>query len=533
MKLLKGIVLGSILLSASHVSTSHAHAGEDTSAEINSLKAKLKELEQRVGTQGRKEAETRAKLAAIKPVPYTKVPAAFAACPDDKFCYRGITLTPGGWIDLTDIYRTRSLASDSGSVFAAIPFANNRGHNVQENRFTARQSRFSLLAEGNVDAQTRLAGYGEIDFESAGSTSNPVATNSFTPRMRQASLEIDRKDLGLHVLAGQTWSLNSPSKKGIDPRGIDAPGVIDFESVPGLFAARQPGIRIWKDFGPEFAIAISAENAQTSFFGGSGDFTGATPFVGTPVSGPKGVVNTNLLFSQNGPGGSFFNPLTNVSLNRIPDVTVKAAWDPMIGSNKLHIEAWGMYREFFDRFDFANHTVSGLAYGTHVNLEIVPKVLDLQFSASNGAQGRFSQTPLPDATFRQDGSIQVLPIFGLQGGLVWHTTPMLDIYSYAGLEKTKATFSFGSDGVTPFGYGNPLYDNTGCNTEGSTKCNGNTSEVRQFTAGFFHTLHQGPYGAVKVGTQYSYTQRFAFAGVGGAPRADDHIVMTQLRYLPF
>jgi len=36
---------------------------------------------------------------------------------------------------------------------------------------------------------------------------------------------------------------------------------------------------------------------------------------------------------------------------------------------------------------------------------------------------------------------------------------------------------------------------------------------------------------VKVGTQC--TQRFAFEGVGGAPKTDEHIVMTQLRHYPF
>jgi hypothetical protein len=111
---------------------------------------------------------------------------------------------------------------------------------------------------------------------------------------------------------------------------------------------------------------------------------------------------------------------------------------------------------------------------------------------------------------------------------------VLDIYGYAGLEKTKAAFSFGSNGA-PFGFGNPLYDNRGCNVENSpaSQCNGNTKEVRQLTAGFYYTLHQGTFGAVKVGTQYSYTQRFAFEGIGGAPKTDEHIVMTQLRYYPF
>jgi hypothetical protein len=44
---------------------------------------------------------------------------------------------------------------------------------------------------------------------------------------------------------------------------------------------------------------------------------------------------------------------------------------------------------------------------------------------------------------------------------------------------------------------------------------------------------RGSYGTVKAGVQYSYNQRFAFAGVGGAPKTDDNIVMTQIRYCPF
>ncbi|WMT76203.1 hypothetical protein [Bradyrhizobium sp. Ash2021] len=116
---------------------------------------------------------------------------------------------------------------------------------------------------------------------------------------------------------------------------------------------------------------------------------------------------------------------------------------------------------------------------------------------------------------------------------MWHTTPALDLYAYVGLEKTRPTFS--NVGTVPFGYGNPLYNNSGRNIENSpaATCNGNTSEVRQYTIGFYDTVLKGAYGAVKVGTQYSYNQRFAFAGVGGAPKTDDHIVMTQLRYYPF
>lgn len=100
--------------------------------------------------------------------------------------------------------------------------------------------------------------------------------------------------------------------------------MIDFESVPGFLAARQPGIRVWQDIGPEFKVAASVENPQTSFFGGN------TPTVGSPAVGPQGVLNPNLLVNLTGPGGSFFNNANNLSLNQVPDVTVKAAWDPRL-----------------------------------------------------------------------------------------------------------------------------------------------------------------------------------------------------------
>jgi hypothetical protein len=530
-KLLKGILVGGVLISmgqsfAQQVFAQQAVPEADTSSEIRLLKAKLKQLEQRVEDQGRKEKQIEAQANAAMPPAYKASPSAFDPCPAGKVCYKGITLTFGGWVDLTGIYRTRNLASDTGSVYNFIPFPQAKNFNTPESRFSARQTRFSVLAEGDA-LDTHIAGYGEIDFEGAAQTASSVATNSFNPRMRQLSVTFDRPELGFHVLAGQTWSLNAPSKAGIDPRGVDAPGVIDFESVPGFLAARQPGIRVWQDIGPEFKIAASVENPQTAFFGGN------TPTVGTPAVGPQGVLNPNLLVNLTGPGGSFFNNANNLSLNQVPDVTVKAAWDPRLGPYKLHIEAWGLFRQFFDRFNFANHTYDTGSFGGHISAEVIPQTLELQVYGAHGALGRFTAAPFPDATLAQDGTILPLSVTSALVGVVWHAMPTLDIYSYAGLEKVDAAFR--NVGTVPFGYGNPLYNNTGCTVENSpaATCNGNTSEVRQYTVGFYDTVMKGNYGTVKAGVQYSYNQRFAFAGVGGAPKTDDNIVMTQIRYYPF
>lgn len=520
MRLVKyGMIAGLVILSSGQVL-----ADDGAAQEIQSLKAKLKELENRVDAQSRKQRTIEAQAFRRSPTYKALMPEPCAA---GKVCYKGITLTFGGWVDLTGIYRTRNLASDTGSVYNFIPYPQARNYHIPEARFSARQSRLSLLAEGNADADTHLSGYGEIDFEGAAQTASSVTTNSFNPRVRQLSLQVDRTDLGLHFLAGQSWSLNAPSKSDIDPRGVDAPGVIDFESVPGFLAARQPGFRVWKDLGPEFKIAASVENAQTAFFGGN------TPAVGTPATGPQGALNPNLQVNLTGPGGSFFNNLNNLSLNQVPDVTVKAAWDPRLGPYKLHLEAWGLYRQLFDRFNFANHTYDTGSFGGHINAELIPKTLELQLYGSHGVLGRFTATPFPDAAVAQDGTILPLTVTAAAAGLIWHATPTLDLYTYAGFEKAKAAFA--NVGTVPFGYGNPLYNNTGCNIESSpaASCNGNTREVRQITAGFYDTIYQGNFGAVKAGLQYSYTQRFAFRGVGGAPKSDDNVVMAQVRYYPF
>jgi len=128
-KLLKGILVGGVLIStgqifaqqvfaqqvfAQQVFAQQAVAEADTSSEIRLLKAKLKQLEQRVEDQGRKEKQIEAQANAATPPAYKASPSAFDPCPAGKVCYKRVTLTFRGWVDLTGIYRTRNLASDTG-----------------------------------------------------------------------------------------------------------------------------------------------------------------------------------------------------------------------------------------------------------------------------------------------------------------------------------------------------------------------------------------------------------------------------------
>ena len=133
----------------------------------------------------------------------------------------------------------------------------------------------------------------------------------------------------------------------------------------------------------------------------------------------------------------------------------------------------------------------------------------------------------------QDGTILPLTITVAVVGLVWHTLPTLDIYTYAGLESTKAAFM--DVGTVPFGFGNPLDNNLGCNIENSRPRSATATprEMRRITAGFYDTIYSGRHGTVKAGAWNFYNQRFAFEGFGGPPKTDDNIVMSQIRNYPF
>ena len=484
MRLLKCVLVGGILVSAGQ-----AYADDDATSEIRELKAKLKQLEQRVDDQGRKEKviEAQAKALPAGSTSYKALP--IDPCAAGKVCYKGITLTFGGWVDLTDIYRTRNLASDTGSVYNFIPFAQSKNFFMPESRFSARQTRFSVLAEGNINPETQGSGLRRNRLrrrgadrelgcdqlvQSAHAPAQPGdrSNRSRLSRPRRAILVAQCAEQGRHRSTRRRCARRDRFRNPFpasSPRANPASGSgrkLDRSSR----SQRQPKI------------------PQTSFFGGN------TPTVGTPAVGPQGVLNPNLLVNLTGPGGSFFNNANNVSLNQVPDITVKGSWDPRLGPYHLHIEAWGLYRQMFDRFNFANHTYDTGSFGGHINAELIPKTLELQVYGAQGALGRFTATPFPDATLAQDGTILPLTITSAAVGLIWHTTPTLDLYSYAGLESAKAAFA--DVGTVPFGYGNPLYNNTGCNIENSpaATCNGNTHEVRQYTVGFYDTLFQGRYG---------------------------------------
>ena len=61
--------------------------------------------------------------------------------------YKGITLTPGGFLAAESVYRSRSINSDINTPFSATPYMNSAEAYTSEFNATARQSRIALLAD--------------------------------------------------------------------------------------------------------------------------------------------------------------------------------------------------------------------------------------------------------------------------------------------------------------------------------------------------------------------------------------------------
>jgi hypothetical protein len=152
-----------------------------------------------------------------------------------------------------------------------------------------------------------------------------------------------------------------------------------------------------------------------------------------------------------------------------------------------------------------------------------------------------------------------------------HPSPKLDIYAYAGGEYAARTaYTFVNPAnlhIVGVGYGSPLFNNSGCTTEGfpltqpgatapspfppiptpagpqsAGSCAGDIHHIIEGTLGFWHNMYQGSKGRLRWGVQYSYLTKYAWSGnattgiapppvvTSVRPKAVDNMVWTAFRY---
>jgi len=396
--------------------------------------------------------------------------------------YKGMTLTPGGFLAAETVYRTRAVSGDINTPLTGIPFNAADLAHVSENNFTGRQSRLSLLAEAKLST-VKIGGYYEGDFLSSGTTSNNRQSNSYTFRQRQAWAQA-ALDSGWTFTGGQMWTLATETKKGLLNRQEDLPLVIDPQYVVGFTWARQYGFRVAKDFGGKFALGMSVESPQATI-GGRG-FSAVTTIneAAAPAtivtSGMTTAVSGNFFINAPGAGGGLYNAFdaNGYTVNKAPDLLFKAAADGW-----GHYELFGIVSFFRDRvypcgvvgtnakdtappavtttlacgsatpttpssFGAFNSNKTGGGLGASVLWPLGKKV-DVGFKAVAGdGIGRYGSAQLADATARPDGTLSLIRTAHGLARAEWHLTSNLDFYTYWGPEYAWRAGYTGYNSIT-------------------------------------------------------------------------------------
>jgi hypothetical protein len=464
--------------------------------------------------------------------------------------YKGITLTPGGFLAGETVWRPHNTFSDINTPFNAIPFSGAAQARFSEFYGSGRQSRLSMLAQGKWGT-TNLTGYVETDFLGVGVPSNANQSNSYVLRQRQL-WGLAAFHNGWTFSAGQMWSLVAETRVGLDNRTEALPMQIDAQYTAGFSWARQYAFRAAKNFNNKVWLGVSVENAQI-LLASSG---AATNYV---IGGP-------------GTGAGLYNQFPNYSSNVSPDYVVKLAFQPGFG----HYEIFGLASDFRDRIypnataakpsavGAFNSSIWGGGWGANGRWMAFQKHLETgdHFLGGKGV-GRYGDSNLSDVTVDPNGHLKALQNYQALVTLEWHT-PKWDFYGYGGGEYVGKTWYLNAAGK-PEGYGSPLFNNTGCQTEtvpgtgqGSgatyyatgagyqpglaTSCVGENKSVVEGTTGFWYKPYNGPKGRWQIGMQYSYLTRTAWVGYGLppytslpgsstiAPKAIENIWFTSFRY---
>jgi hypothetical protein len=260
--------------------------------------------------------------------------------------FKGITITPGGFMAAEFVRRSRALGGDINTPFNSISMPGSSQTQLSEFFGSGRQSRISMLAEGHVK-DAKLSGYVEADFLSAGVTSNNNESDSYTLRQRQAWGQVALQN-GFTFTGGQMWSLVTETKHGVDNRTEAVPLTIDPQYNVGFSWARQYGLRVSKDIGDKVWLALAVENSQATvtthgngtnyLIGSSGNGSGLYNSATTNCS--TSLLNNNPLTPT-----TVCSYAASYSFNPSPDIIAKLAFEPGFG----HYEIFGVYSRFRDR----------------------------------------------------------------------------------------------------------------------------------------------------------------------------------------
>jgi hypothetical protein len=438
-----------------------------------------------------------------------------------------VCIVPVGFMDLTPVWRDKNAGSSMGSNFGSVPFNNTANGNLSEYRFSIQNSRLGFRVDGDWKG-VHFIGYNEFDFNgTSGSAALAVSNGAVVPRLRLYWVDV-RKDK-IEFLAGQSWSMLVPNRKGISalPGDLFYSQVIDINYIAGLTWTRQPGMRVIFHPSDKVTFGFSAEQPDQYIGGSAGGGTAVLPAALLSLQGTQLDAGLNL-------GGCTNN--TAVTATAIsygctgqgylgqptvtPDFIAKVAFDP---NSRLHIDIAGINSNFkvtTAAAPFNNHyTKSGGGVELGINAEIVKNLRLISTNYWSDGGGRYLFGQAPDLIVRADNSLSLVHSGSTIEGFEANVKNTLLYGYYSGIYIGRDT-ALDANGTSKIGYGY-----TG-------SANSQNRDIQEITFGFNQTMWRNPrYGAINVMGQYEWLMRSPWYVAAGAPKGThDNTIYFNVRY---
>src|ERR1700733_8896904 len=418
-----------------------------------------------------------------------------------------VCIIPIGFMDATFVWRDKDGASGIGSNFGSIPYNNALNGKLSESKFSIQNSRLGFRADGDWKG-VHFIGYNEFDFLGTSGALNLNTTNgAVVPRIRL--YWVDARKGGWEFLAGQSWSMLTPNRRGIPPLPGDLfySQVMDVNYMAGLTWTRQPGFRVLYHFGTTATWGFSAEESD-QYMGGSGG--GSAIVLPTALTALSGTQLDNNNFSQ---------PYAGPQLT--PDFITKFAWDP---GPRFHAEVGGVLSTFKilnNPSNLSNAQYSTTAGGGvlfSMNGEIFKGFRLITTNFWGDGEGRYLFGQAPDLVVGATGNISLMHSGGTADGFEARTGKFLWFGYYGGIYIPK-NVQIDTNGK-PVGYG----------YVGSA--NSQNKAIQEVTFGFNETVWASPrYGAINLIGQYEYLTRNPWYIAPNNPdQTHDNTIYFDIRY---
>jgi hypothetical protein len=419
-----------------------------------------------------------------------------------------VCIIPVGFMDLTPFWRDKNAASQMGSNFGSIPYNNAVNGNLSEYHFSVQNSRLGFRVDGDWKG-AHFMGYNEFDFNGTGGATNYAVSNgAIVPRLRLFWIDVRKGKL--EFLAGQSWSMLVPNRKGISalPGDLFYSQVIDINYIAGLTWTRQPGLRVLFHPNSKVTFGLSAEQGD-QYIGGSAGGSAIT--LPTALAG---LASTQLDQGQNVTLAGYLGTPTVA-----PDFIAKVAFDP---NSRLHIDLAGIETNFktVNPTNLTQHfTKTGGGVELGINAEVFRNFRLISTNFWSDGAGRYLFGQAPDLIVRADGNLSLVHAGSTIEGFEARVKNTLLYAYYSGIYIGRNS-AFDANGTTHIGYGY------------SGSPNSQNRDIQEITFGFNQTMWSNPrYGAINVMGQYEWLLREPWFVAAGAPKeTHDNTIYFNIRY---